>query len=105
MRNLASTRSGVHGIEELVIVLRLLELLKQKFDGELEIIIVDNGSSDDTALVTQSAAKTAWCPVKYVVEPELGLSRARNTGIAQAEGEIVIFISFATDLVNASSVE
>ncbi len=50
-----------------------------------EIVVVDNGSGDGTAAVVRDH------PVKLIAEPEPGLSRARNRGIAASEGEIVAF--------------
>jgi cellulose synthase/poly-beta-1,6-N-acetylglucosamine synthase-like glycosyltransferase len=51
-----------------------------------EILIVDNGSTDDTASVIQSR------PVRYLREPNRGVSNARNRGIAESTGEILAFI-------------
>jgi cellulose synthase/poly-beta-1,6-N-acetylglucosamine synthase-like glycosyltransferase len=51
-----------------------------------EILIVDNGSTDDTASLIQSR------PVRYLGEPNLGVSNARNRGIAESTGEILAFI-------------
>jgi hypothetical protein len=60
-------------------------------DG-VEIVVVDNGSTDGTAAVA-----TAWCAAdpdrrRLVSEPVPGLSRARNRGVAAARGEVVLFI-------------
>jgi len=58
-------------------------------DGE--VILVDNGSSDNTPAVMQSFAKRVECPVEIVEEPTAGLSRARNAGVRRAEGDTIIF--------------
>jgi glycosyltransferase involved in cell wall biosynthesis len=50
-----------------------------------EIIVVDNGSSDQTAEIVRAHE------VRYMVEPQRGTSRARNRGIEACEGEIVAF--------------
>jgi glucosyl-dolichyl phosphate glucuronosyltransferase len=56
----------------------------------IEILIVDNGSTDDTpALAKKFIAEDSH--VKFLVEPETGLSRARNTALKNAKGEWVIF--------------
>lgn len=52
---------------------------------KLEIIIVDNNSSDKTARIIKKFR------VKYIFEKRIGISSARNAGIKQAKGEIVAF--------------
>jgi GT2 family glycosyltransferase len=56
-----------------------------------ELIVVDNNSHDATAEVVAAFSKTALAPVRYVFEPEQGLSRARNRGITEATGSIIAF--------------
>jgi cellulose synthase/poly-beta-1,6-N-acetylglucosamine synthase-like glycosyltransferase len=51
-----------------------------------EILVVDNGSSDGTAALTQVR------PVRFLHEPERGVSHARNNGIAASRGEILAFV-------------
>ena len=52
-----------------------------------EVILVDDGSTDDTAAI--SAQYPGVRPIKHAVN--LGLSAARNTGIAAARGEVIAF--------------
>jgi GT2 family glycosyltransferase len=56
-----------------------------------ETIVVDNGSSDDTRRVTESA-RARLGNLRYVLEPRLGLSHARNRGLAAAAGTIVAYL-------------
>lgn len=56
---------------------------------EVEIIVVDNNSVDDTADVVQEIRKTAHLPLHYVRETKQGLSNARNAGITAATGDLV----------------
>ncbi len=51
----------------------------------LEIVVVDDGSSDDTAAVC------ARLPVRYVPQANTGLPGARNRGIREARGEWIAF--------------
>lgn len=61
-------------------------------DATLEVVVVDNGSTDGTPAVVR-----AWCAAdpgrrRAVHEPVAGLSRARNRGVAAARGEVVLFV-------------
>ena len=56
-----------------------------------ELILVDNGSRDDTGQVLAAFAAAAGFPVQLVHEPIAGLARARNAGLVRAGGEIVAF--------------
>lgn len=56
-----------------------------------EVIVVDNGSSDDTRGVAKRAAKHAKHDVRYIFESEPNRGKARNRGIAEAEGFLVLF--------------
>jgi glycosyltransferase involved in cell wall biosynthesis len=58
-------------------------------DGEL--ILVDNGSSDETPALLRRFADAAACPVSVVTEPREGLSRARNAGVREAAGRTLVF--------------
>ena len=59
-----------------------------------EIVVVDNNSNDDTETVVGRCTNLLRnvIPVTYVHEPVQGLSRARNTGITIARGEILTFL-------------
>ncbi len=71
----------------------LAAVLKQKYARDkLEVLIIDNRSTDRTRQVVESFINNGDYPVRYVYEPKPGLSHARNRGIREARGEIVIFI-------------
>jgi glycosyltransferase involved in cell wall biosynthesis len=55
-----------------------------------ELIIVDNGSTDDTAAVVRSSVLPQM-PVRYLTEPRPGKGHAYNTGLAAAQGDIFLF--------------
>ncbi|MEA2681193.1 MAG: glucosyl-dolichyl phosphate glucuronosyltransferase [Candidatus Binataceae bacterium] len=57
-----------------------------------ECLIVDNNSLDDTRDAVEVFVRTAPIAVRYVIEPQLGSSYARNRAIAEARGEYVLFI-------------
>lgn len=54
-----------------------------------EILIVDNRSTDTTKEITDKYPSDV---VRYIYEPTLGLSTARNTGIANARGKYIVFL-------------
>lgn len=72
---------------------RLLDSLRRELEGiDGEVVVVDNGSSDDTAAVVEREAAGAVAPIRYVSELQPGLSHARNRGVREARGEILVFI-------------
>ena len=69
--------------EEALLPLCLGALLAQDFVGELEILVVNNASTDRTAAVARGFGVTV------VDEHEKGYGRALIRGFAQARGEII----------------
>ena len=62
-------------------------LKRQSLDADLfEIVIVDNGSTDETASVV-----AGYAGVTLLHEPQPGSYAARNAGLAHARGEYVAF--------------
>jgi glycosyltransferase involved in cell wall biosynthesis len=55
----------------------------------LEIIIVDDGSTDDTAAAIRAVNDPR---IQYVGKPNGGISSARNTGLTRARGEFFAFL-------------
>lgn len=60
--------------------------------GGWEVVIVDNGSTDDTPEVAAEVRSRAPELVRVVEEPVVGLSAARNRGVAEARGELIAFL-------------
>ncbi len=55
----------------------------------LDIVVVDDGSTDETATVARSYAARG---VAYVSTPRVGAARARNAGIGLTAGPLVAFL-------------
>jgi glycosyltransferase involved in cell wall biosynthesis len=55
-----------------------------------EVIVVDNASTDDTAAV--AARWKAFLPLRYVLDPVIGLCHARNTGWKAASGDVIALL-------------
>ncbi|MEP0923561.1 glycosyltransferase [Leptolyngbya sp. ST-U4] len=58
-----------------------------------EILVVDNGSTDNTKDITR-AAINEFSPhqIRYIYEPEPGLLSGRHRGALEAKGEILTFV-------------
>lgn len=66
----------------------LESVLHQRF-GDLEVIVVDDGSTDDTAAGIRALQDER---VVYLHQPNAGRSAARNRGLAAARGEFVALL-------------
>ena len=69
----------------------LLSLEEQTLNfNAFEVLVVDNGSSDDTPFLLKRFSKRL--PLEVICEPVVGLSRARNTGWRSAKSEHIAFL-------------
>lgn len=66
-----------------------LTALLAQTHGNFEIIVVDDGSTDDTPHIASRFATDAR--VRVIRQTNRGLAGARNTGIAAAQGEVIGF--------------
>lgn len=74
-------------------ILRALESLKNQTYSNLEIIIVNDGSTDSTERVVNDFIKNNAClDVKYYAQQNAGPSTARNFGLSVATGDYVAFL-------------
>jgi glycosyltransferase involved in cell wall biosynthesis len=64
-------------------------LLKQDFP-DFEVVVVDNASNDRTRAVVEERLSDPR--LKYVYEPAIGLSVARNTGAKESRGAILAYL-------------
>lgn len=70
----------------------LLESLLCQTYKPLEIIVVDNASTDKTNLIAKSFIarfKQQQIALKIIFEPKIGVANARNKGFQQARGTII----------------
>jgi cellulose synthase/poly-beta-1,6-N-acetylglucosamine synthase-like glycosyltransferase/peptidoglycan/xylan/chitin deacetylase (PgdA/CDA1 family)/spore germination protein YaaH len=75
--------------EEKVIIQTISSLLSQAYAGDLELVVVDDGSADDTAIICEEAYGSH--PQVTILRKENGgKASALNFGIARARHEIVI---------------
>ena len=57
-----------------------------------ELLVVDNASADDTALVAERLQRQTTLQMVVLRQPDGGLCAARNTGWRQARGRVVAFV-------------
>jgi GalNAc5-diNAcBac-PP-undecaprenol beta-1,3-glucosyltransferase len=72
------------------IVPRAIESVRRQTYKNLEILVVDDGSPDDTRKVVDAIADSRIRYIRH--EKNKGLPAARNTGIQEAKGEFVAFL-------------
>lgn len=73
---------------------RLFDALARQIpppDSQWELILIDNGSTDETAAVIHAETLRNRLPLITVFEPLAGKSRALNRAIEQARGELLVF--------------
>jgi glycosyltransferase involved in cell wall biosynthesis len=75
-------------------------VLAQSFT-DLEVIVVDDGSSDNTE---QTLRQAFGDRIRYYFQPNQGVSVARNKGIAEARGEWIAFLD-SDDLWEREKIE
>ncbi len=69
---------------------------------DLEVIVVDNGSSDGSLEMVESLFPAA---VAIAARENLGFARANNLGIARATGDFILLINADAELVDGALVD
>ncbi|MGN6396958.1 MAG: glycosyltransferase family 2 protein [Mucilaginibacter sp.] len=78
-----------------------VESVLQQTYKNIELILVDDGSTDDSPVIAQSLAAEN---VKVFHQPNCGASVARNKGLDEARGEYIQFLD-ADDLIGPEKIE
>jgi glycosyltransferase involved in cell wall biosynthesis len=82
---------------------RTLRSALRQTHTNLEVIVVDDGSTDKTRAIAEAVA-TEDDRVRIISVPNGGVAKARNIGIAGAKGEFVAFLD-ADDLWHPTKIE
>lgn len=70
------------------LLVRALTSVAAQTYGDYEVVVVDDGSTDDTADVVRALQ----LPVRYLQQAHAGVSAARNRGVGVARGEWIAFL-------------
>lgn len=73
-------------------------LKKQKFSGQLEVIVIDNNSQDGSQKLLSKISRIKFFPQ----DTNLGFSKANNIGLKNASGEFVLFINPDTKILTGA---
>lgn len=65
--------------------------INQTFKGNYEIIVIDDGSTDQTREIAKNYAKK-YKSIQIIEQKNKGAGAARNIGLDNARGEIILFL-------------
>lgn len=57
-----------------------------------EVVVVDNGSTDDTRKILAQMALSSEVPIRCFVEPMAGVAHARNRSVRESRGRLLVFV-------------
>ena len=77
--------------DSLATTLESIHQVAVPLNWECEVLLIDNNSTDTTKAVVTAFIKNGFTSLRYIFEPQQGLSYARNAGMRAANGEIVVF--------------
>lgn len=71
----------------------LITLQRQNFPRDrYEIVVIDDGSTDETPRIVDRLADGSSVPLRKVVQSYSGLSNARNRAINESRGDLICFL-------------
>jgi glycosyltransferase involved in cell wall biosynthesis len=80
------------------IVLRAIQSILAQTSNDWELILVDDGSTDDTLQIVSPYIEKS--KIIYFFQENAGVSQARNLGVEKSTGEWLIFLDSDDELTN-----
>ena len=69
-----------------------LRSLENQYEQDFEVIIVNDGSPDNSAKIVQEFQQKSKLNIKLINQKNNGVSAARNTGIEYTQGDYICFV-------------
>lgn len=69
-----------------------LDSLKCSQHGDMEVIVVDDGSKEESRVTTETVIKSSQLDIKYFQKENGGQNSARKYGFEHSEGEYIFFV-------------
>lgn len=85
------------------VIERCIDSVLRQTYPDFELLIIDDGSTDETAEIVVAKA-TQDARIRLIRQENAGVSSARNTGISAASGQLLCFID-SDDTVSANYLE
>ena len=101
MKPLVSIIVPIYNVEEYL--KKCLETLVSQTYNNIEIILIDDGSTDKSGIIADKYANN-YNNIIAIHTLNRGLSAARNLGIDNAKGEWIVFVD-SDDYVNSRYIE
>jgi glycosyltransferase involved in cell wall biosynthesis len=73
-------------------VKKAIESVLEQTWRDFELVVVDDGSSDDSYAIAESVLKECTIPYQLIHQKNTGVSTARNNGVATSHGDFLCFL-------------
>lgn len=83
---------------------RCLESIKSQTCNDFELILIDDGSQDNSGIICDEFANRCFAECTVIHQANRGLSAARNVGIEAARGRFLLFVD-SDDYISPFTVE
>src|ERR1700694_1914488 len=74
------------------LIQQALDSIKRQTIQDFEVIVVDDGSTDDSRSVIELAAASFEGKLRFIYQPNKGVASARNAAIAVSAGKYITFL-------------